>query len=226
MHDMDMMWYWICCHRGVFVCFCLSGGVVLPVQRTDHQSNQRRFMTPKGTDVFLWLMSLSFLFCRCVFCFAIVFSDLLLCFFDLLLCFLICCCGRVALTTRHLSGFLWGPPTQDTGRCCSRCLFGVSGWWYSPSWWYKLPWQWLLLECVCWWLVYPGCHNCSCTTGVQPHPARVQSVWLRPGEAVKPAINSTHSTYTLHSCVFWCAIVICTSGPPYIYNVCIQESPL
>ena len=21
-----------------------------------------------------------------------------------------------ALTTRHLSGFLWGPPTQDTGR--------------------------------------------------------------------------------------------------------------
>ena len=26
------------------------------------------------------------------------------------------------LTTRHLSGFLWGPPTQDTGRCCSRCL--------------------------------------------------------------------------------------------------------
>ena len=27
-----------------------------------------------------------------------------------------------ALTTRHLSGFLWGPPTQDMGRCCSRCL--------------------------------------------------------------------------------------------------------
>ena len=49
------------------------------------------------------------------------------------------------------------------------------------SWWYILPWLWLLLECVCWWLVYPGCHDCSCTTGVQPHPARVRSVWLRLG---------------------------------------------
>ena len=31
-------------------------------------------------------------------------------------------CGRVSPATRHLSGFPWGPPTQDTGRCCSRCL--------------------------------------------------------------------------------------------------------
>jgi len=29
----------------MFVCFRLSGGVVLPVQRTDHQSNRRRFMS-------------------------------------------------------------------------------------------------------------------------------------------------------------------------------------
>ena len=29
----------------MFVCFRLSGGVVLPVQRTDHQSNQRWFMS-------------------------------------------------------------------------------------------------------------------------------------------------------------------------------------
>ena len=29
----------------MFVCFRLSGGVVLPVQRTDQQSNQRRFMS-------------------------------------------------------------------------------------------------------------------------------------------------------------------------------------
>ena len=28
----------------------------------------------------------------------------------------------LALTTRHLSGFSWGPLTQDTGRG-SRCLF-------------------------------------------------------------------------------------------------------
>ena len=33
-------------------------------------------------------------------------------------------CGRVAPATCHLSGFLWGPPTQDTGRCSTRCLFG------------------------------------------------------------------------------------------------------
>ena len=26
----------------------------------------------------------------------------------------------VTLATRHLSGFCWGPPTQDTGRCCLR----------------------------------------------------------------------------------------------------------
>ena len=29
----------------MFVCFRLSGGVVLPVQRMDHQSNQGRFMS-------------------------------------------------------------------------------------------------------------------------------------------------------------------------------------
>ena len=28
-------------------------------------------------------------------------------------------------STRHLSGFPWAPPTQDTGRCCTGCLFGV-----------------------------------------------------------------------------------------------------
>ena len=28
-------------------------------------------------------------------------------------------------STRHRSGFLWAPPTQDTGRCCRGCLFGV-----------------------------------------------------------------------------------------------------
>ena len=32
-------------------------------------------------------------------------------------------CGRVAPSTRYLSGFPWGPPTQDTGRCSTRCLF-------------------------------------------------------------------------------------------------------
>ena len=50
-------------------------------------------------------------------------------------------------------------------------------------------WLWLLLECVLmaglsWlpWLL-------SCTTGVQPHPARVQSVWLRPGEAINNTLH-------------------------------------
>ena len=33
-----------------------------------------------------------------------------------------------------------------------------------------------------------------CTPGVQPHPARVQSVWLRPGEAV----NQPSAAHTLH----------------------------
>ena len=32
-------------------------------------------------------------------------------------------CGRVDPSTHHLSGFSWGPPTQDTGRCCSRCIY-------------------------------------------------------------------------------------------------------
>ena len=60
MQDMDMTWHWICCRQfttqtwvcvrwrhvcDMFVCFYLSGGVVLLVQRTDHQSNQRRFMS-------------------------------------------------------------------------------------------------------------------------------------------------------------------------------------
>ena len=27
-------------------------------------------------------------------------------------------CGRVTPPPRHRSGFLWAPPTQDTGRCC------------------------------------------------------------------------------------------------------------
>ena len=36
-----------------------------------------------------------------------------------------CCVSPVAglaLTTRHLSGFPWGPPPQDPGRCSTRCL--------------------------------------------------------------------------------------------------------
>ena len=47
--------------------------------------------------------------------------------------------------------------------------------------------------CVDGWFIL-GCHDCSCTPGVQPHPARVQSVWLRPGEAV----NQPSTTHTLH----------------------------
>ena len=111
-----------------------------------------------------------------------------------------CIVAGLVLTTRHLSGFSWGPPTQDTGRCCSRCLFRVSGWWYSPSWRYKLPWLWLLLECVCWWLVYPV-PWLLCTTGVQPHPARVQSVWLGPGEAVNQP-STTHTLHTPSTCIY------------------------
>ena len=29
----------------------------------------------------------------------------------------------LAPTTCHLSGFSWGPPTQDTGRCCSKYIY-------------------------------------------------------------------------------------------------------
>ena len=72
-------------------------------------------------------------------------------------------------------------------------FIGVSGWWYSPSWWYNGH------DCgssssVCWWLVYPGCHDCSHAPQV-PHPARVQSVWLRPGEAV----NQPSTAHTPHT---------------------------
>ena len=28
-------------------------------------------------------------------------------------------------STRHLSGFPWAPPTQDTGRCCTEMFIGV-----------------------------------------------------------------------------------------------------
>ena len=58
----------------------------------------------------------------------------------------------------------------------------------------RWSWQSLLLSvCVDGWFIL-GCHDCSCTPGVQPHPARVQSVWLRPGEAV----NQPSTTHTLH----------------------------
>ena len=94
------------------------------------------------------------------------------------------------------TGFCWGPPTQDTVRCCRMHILEMARW-YSLSRCNMLPWQWLSPECVLmaglsWvpWLL--------CTTGVQPHPARVQSVWLRPG--CKPAINNTHSTFNLQKC--------------------------
>ena len=41
----------------------------------------------------------------------------------------------------------------------------------------------------------------SCTTGVQPHPARVQSVWLRPGEAVNQP-STTHTPHTPSTIIF------------------------
>ena len=42
--------------------------------------------------------------------------------------------------------------------------------WNSLSRCNVLPRQRLSPECVCWSLVYPGCHDYSRTTGVQPHP--------------------------------------------------------
>ena len=74
-------------------------------------------------------------------------------------------------STRHLSGFPWAPPTQDTGRCCTKIFIGVYRLVVFAELMVIWSWRWLLLECVCWWLVYPGCHDCSCTPGVQPHPA-------------------------------------------------------
>ena len=53
------------------------------VSRMDHQSNQRRFMSSKGTYLFRLfnvvvgsVLPLCFLICHCVFCFVVVFSDL------------------------------------------------------------------------------------------------------------------------------------------------------
>ena len=79
-------------------------------------------------------------------------------------------------STRHRSGFPWAPPTQDTGRCCTEMFIGV----------YRLVVFAELMVyghdsgssssvCVDGWFIL-GCHDCSCTPGVQPHPARVQSV--------------------------------------------------
>ena len=79
-------------------------------------------------------------------------------------------------STRHRSGFPWAPPTQYTGRCCTEMFIGV----------YRLVVFAELMVyghdcgssssvCVDGWFIL-GCHDCSCTPGVQPHPARVQSV--------------------------------------------------
>ena len=40
-----------------------------------------------------------------------------------------------------------------------------------------------------------------CTTGVQPHPARVQSVWLRPGEAANQP-STLHTPHTPSTGIF------------------------
>ena len=99
-------------------------------------------------------------------------------------------------STRHRSGFLWAPPTQDTGRCSTRDIYWslqAGGIRRADG---KLVMTLAPLSSVCvdgWFIL--GCHDCSCTPGVQPHPARVQSVWLRPGEAV----NQPSTTHTLHS---------------------------
>ena len=96
-------------------------------------------------------------------------------------------------STRHRSGFLWAPPTQDTGRCSTkRYLLEFTGWWYSPSWWCTGHWLWLLFECVCWWLVYPGVpwllmHPRCAAPPSQSPISLTQARW-----GCKPAINNTH----------------------------------
>ena len=108
-------------------------------------------------------------------------------------------------STRHRSGFLWAPPTQDTGRCSTRDIYWslqAGGIRRADG---KLVMTLAPLSSVCvdgWFIL--GCHDCSCTPGVQPHPARVQSVWLRPGEAVnqpstthRPFLNSKYADYVL-----------------------------
>ena len=63
-------------------------------------------------------------------------------------------------------------------------------------------WRWLLLECVCWWLVYPGVpwllmHPRCAAPPSQSPISLTQARW-----GCKPAINNTHSTNTLHSMLF------------------------
>ena len=106
------------------------------------------------------------------------------------------------------------PPTQDTGRCCTEMFIGVYRLVVFAELMVIWSWLWLLLECVCWWLVYPGCHDCSCTPGLQPHPARVQLVWLRPGEAVNQP-STTHTLQTPSTMLFSFFLLIDPHGRRY-----------
>ena len=85
-------------------------------------------------------------------------------------------CGRVApphATEVAFFGLLRHRTRVDV---VQRCLMEFTGRWYSPSWWCTgHDSRSSSSVCVDGWFIL-GCHDCSCTPGVQPHPARVQSV--------------------------------------------------
>ena len=95
-------------------------------------------------------------------------------------------------STRHRSGFPWAPPTQDTGRCSTEMFIGVNRQIVFAELVVYWSWQSLLLECVCWWLVYPGVpwllmHPRCAAPPSQSPISLTQARW-----GCKPAINNTH----------------------------------
>ena len=96
------------------------------------------------------------------------------------------------LTARHRSGFPWGPPTQDTGRCSLQDVyleFKAGGIRRADG---------------------TNCHDCGSSSSV------CGDIWFILGAMIAlhhrcaappsqspisltPAINSTHSTHTLHN---------------------------
>ena len=102
------------------------------------------------------------------------------------------CLWQGCSSTRHLSGFPWAPPTQDTGRCSTKMFNGVNRQMVFAE--LVVYWSWLspLLECVCWWLVYPGVpwllmHPRCAAPPSQSPISLTQARW-----GCKPAINNTH----------------------------------